>query len=112
MDKELFDELVTGLNEMVDFEKGALDKSQVDTRHISPRFKSRALVSVDKGAPHIAALRAELHLSQSDFAKVLGVSAITVSSWEQGLRHPSGAVAKLMILLENDPSRVNELVEI
>lgn len=111
MEQELFDDLVIGLNEMVAFEKGEL-KEDVRTQTIKPRFQTRLMDSpLTEGGGDVTSLRYELKMSQADFARALGVSVFTVSSWEQGKRKPSGAVAKLMTLLENDPSRVNELVE-
>ena len=112
MEKELFDDLVQGLNEMVALEKGEL-KQKVDTRVIKPRYQTTQQESpLDEGNAYVASIRYDLGLSQADFAKILGVSAITVSSWEQGLRKPSGAVAKLLTLIDNDPTRINELVEL
>ncbi|MFC1574450.1 helix-turn-helix domain-containing protein [Gemmatimonadota bacterium] len=44
-------------------------------------------------------VRAELGWSQAEFADMLGVSARTVQSCEQGWRNPSAAVEKAVILL-------------
>jgi putative transcriptional regulator len=112
MDDELFGDLVTGLNEMVAFEKGKLNED-VDRRVIHPRFETlQADSPLNEGGAYIASIRYDLKLSQADFAKILGVSTQTVSSWEQGLRKPNGAVAKLLTLIDNDPTRINELVEL
>ena len=40
--------------------------------------------------------RKELGLSQSLFAKFLGVSTSTVQSWEQGDKHPQGIACRFM----------------
>src|SRR5680860_1642448 len=40
----------------------------------------------------VAAARAGTGLSQSDFAKALGVSVRTLQDWEQGRRAPSGCL--------------------
>lgn len=110
MEKELFDDLVSGLEEMVAFEKGTLNK-KVEQKVIRPRFRSRLLDNHSaRNSVNVSSLRYELSMSQADFARVLGVSANAVSSWEQGLRKPNGAVVKLMILLKNDPKRAIELV--
>jgi putative transcriptional regulator len=110
MEKELFDELVAGLDEMVQIENGAVNEN--DTRTITPHFKVDSDSPIQEGGAYIASIRYDLGLSQAQFAVLLGVSTITVSSWEQGLRTPSGAVAKLITLIENEPSRINELIEI
>ena len=47
----------------------------------------------------LKAIRAEVGLSQSEFASLLGVSLRTVQSCEQGWREPSAAVEKAALLL-------------
>jgi putative transcriptional regulator len=49
----------------------------------------------------VAALRARLKMSQGEFAVLLNVSPKTVESWEQGLRPPSAAAARLLQIVEN-----------
>lgn len=49
----------------------------------------------------VAALRARLKMSQGEFAVLLNVSPKTVESWEQGLRPPGAAAARLLQVLEN-----------
>jgi len=113
MEKELFDDLMQGLEEMVAFENGELTEG-VDTHVIKPRFRDKniEIFPINEGGGEITSLRYELKLSQADFAKVFGVSKAAVSSWEQGLRKPSGTVKRLMTLLENDPERIKELAEV
>lgn len=107
---EFFDELMTGLNEIKRIKKGELRPANVMT--LKSRFKVENNNSpIIRGGGYIASIRYDLGLSQADFAKVLGVSTSTVSSWEQGMRKPSGTAAKLLILIDNDPSRINELSE-
>lgn len=40
--------------------------------------------------------RAKLDLSQSQFAKLLGVSVRTLQEWEQGRKKPTGAAQTLL----------------
>ena len=54
----------------------------------------------------IQSLRRRLGLSQADFARVLGVSKVTISHWEQGLRKPDGASARLLQIAERTPEAV------
>lgn len=50
----------------------------------------------------------ELHgLSQKSLAEMLGISLSTLTKWENGLRRPSGAAAKLLDILENHPECVH-----
>lgn len=43
-----------------------------------------------------AEARAQVGLSQQDFASLLGVSARTLQDWEQGRREPNGAAKTLL----------------
>ena len=49
-------------------------------------------------------------LSQSDFAKLLGVSVRTLQDWEQGRREPSGAAKTLIAITERRPEVLREAV--
>lgn len=57
----------------------------------------------------VGQVRQKTGLSQSQFAKSLGISVNTLKSWEQGQRKPSGAAATLMKLLDKHPSLMGEL---
>lgn len=59
-----------------------------------------------KAGNAIAALRARYGLSQKDFAALLGVGLSTLIKWENGLRSPSGAAARLLQIAENHPEAV------
>ena len=48
-------------------------------------------------------IRKQLNLSQTVFAKLLGVSPSSVRQWEQGQRRPTGATMVLLELLERQP---------
>lgn len=56
----------------------------------------------------IAALRQQYCLSQRDFAHLLGVGLSTLIKWENGLRRPSGAAARLLQIAEKHPEVVRE----
>ena len=45
--------------------------------------------------------RKELGLSQSEFAKALGVSVKTVQNWEQGTRNCPEPIKRLILTLRN-----------
>lgn len=45
-------------------------------------------------------------LSQSQFAKLLGVSVRTLQGWEQGRKQPSGAARTLLAIASTNPKAV------
>ncbi|SEQ21707.1 helix-turn-helix domain-containing protein [Giesbergeria anulus] len=57
-----------------------------------------------------AQARAKVGVSQSAFAKLLGVSVRTLQEWEQGRRQPSGAAQSLMRVAQAHPEILRELV--
>lgn len=54
----------------------------------------------------IQALRYKYCLSQKDFAELLGVGLSTLIKWENGIRRPSGAAARLLQIAEKHPEAV------
>ena len=53
-------------------------------------------------SPAIAARKA-LGLSQTEFARLLGVSVRTLQDWEQGRKQPSGAASTLLKVAAKHP---------
>lgn len=53
--------------------------------------------------------RQKTGLSQSAFAKVMGISVRTLQGWEQGRRKPTGAAATLLKIAARHPETVLEL---
>lgn len=58
----------------------------------------------------VAKARVVSRLSQSQFAKLLGVSLRTLQEWEQGRRQPSGAAKTLLRVAESHPEVLRELI--
>lgn len=58
----------------------------------------------------LASARLKLGLSQSEFAKMLGVSRRTLQEWEQGRRKPSGAAKSLITIAIKKPEVIKELL--
>ena len=54
-------------------------------------------------AKEIAAIRADLQLSQPVFARVLNVPVATARSWESGRRKPTGAALRLLQMVKKSP---------
>ncbi len=51
----------------------------------------------------IKKIRESLHVSQSIFARLLGVSSATIKSWEQGEKEPSSPARKLLQIVIINP---------
>jgi putative transcriptional regulator len=58
--------------------------------------------------PDIKGIRQKLHVSQNEFAHMIGVSENTIQNWEQGRRKPEGPAVALLRVTENNPRAVLE----
>jgi len=90
MKKQLFDDLVESIKEA----------GQIHRGEIRP---SREFVF---GAQDVRAIRAKLRQSQSEFARMIGVSVSTLQNWEQGRRQPHGPARALLVVASKAPSVV------
>lgn len=59
----------------------------------------------------VAAIRASTGLSQSAFARSIGVAKGTLLNWEHGRRQPSGPAQVLLAMIAKKPSLVRELLQ-
>lgn len=59
---------------------------------------------------NVVEVRARTGLSQSDFAKSIGVAKGTLLNWEQGRRTPQGPAQVLLALIERKPSVVRDIL--
>jgi len=90
----VFDDIKTGLNQAIEYEKGNL-KAKTRTLSITPieEFTASEIKDIRKNAG----------LTQSLFAKYLGVSLKTVEAWESGRNQPSGTACRMLSLTKKDP---------
>ena len=58
----------------------------------------------------VAAIRGRTGLSQSAFARSIGVAKGTLLNWEQGRRRPTGPAQVLLAMIDKKPSLVSELL--
>ena len=56
-----------------------------------------------------AEARAKVGISQSAFAKLIGVSLRTLQDWEQGRRQPTGAAQTLLRVASQYPEALRDL---
>ena len=59
--------------------------------------------------PPVAEVRARTGLSQSEVARLMGVSVRTLQEWEQGRRAPSGAARTLILIAAKNPATLAEV---
>lgn len=91
-----FESIKKGLDEALEFSKGHEAGSLVH---------EIILPEID-----VAKIRAQTGLSQTDFARSIGVAKGTLLNWEQRRRMPQGPAQVLLALIERKPSLVQELL--
>ena len=61
--------------------------------------------------PDVQQIRANYHLSQNEFATLLGISRATLQNWEQGRRIPQGPARVLLQVAAKHPDAVWDVVQ-
>ena len=87
MEKALFGDLVQSLKEAAAIAKGAAPAAR--------RF--------DVPRTDVKALREQIGLSQTEFARLMRVSVKTLQNWEQHRRYPTGPAAALLTIVSTAP---------
>lgn len=95
MKKELFAELVESIEEAGGIRKGLVKPSRT--------FRYRPV--------DIKRIRNRLHVSQSQFSLMIGVSRSTLQNWEQGRREPEGPAKALLRVVDKKPEAVLEALQ-
>jgi len=54
----------------------------------------------------VRSIRERLHKSQSEFARMIGVTTSTLQNWEQGRREPQGPARALLVVAAAAPEVV------
>jgi putative transcriptional regulator len=67
------------------------------------RGQKKASRRFEVGASGIRAIRERTSLSQSEFARLIGVSVKTLQNWEQDRRRPTGPAAALLRVIACEP---------
>ena len=90
----VYDSIIKGLNEAIQYEKGQLKNVTVKRVKIAslPRFHGQ----------EIKAIRERQRLSQQVFASALGVSKKTVEAWEADRNIPEGPAQRMLELIDKD----------
>ena len=90
MKKLQFAELLESVREMKAIEKGLKKASR----------------TFEFPLPNARQIRRKFQLTQSDFARLIGISVSTLRNWEQGLRVPEGPAQVLLRVVEAHPKAV------
>lgn len=90
MNKQDFENLVTSISEAGRIRRGRANPARVTE---FPR-------------EDVKAIRQKLGKSQSEFARMIGVSVATLQNWEQGRRHPKGPARALLKVAAANPEAV------
>lgn len=91
--RDLGAEILQGIQEIKQHKRG---KQSLKTTELS-----------EPSLPEV--IRTKLHMSQSAFAGLLGVSIRTVQDWEQGRRKPQGPAIALLRIAEQHPEVFSDL---
>jgi putative transcriptional regulator len=92
MRNEDFDLLVASIKEAGDIKAGRKKPARV----------------FEMNPPEIKKIRGTLHVSQREFALMIGVSIRTLQNWEQGRRKPEGPAKALLLIASKNPNAVLE----
>lgn len=92
MKSEDFDDLVTSIKQAGCIRRGQMKPSRV----------------FEFAPADVRAIRTRLHRSQSEFARMIGVSVSTLQNWEQGRHRPEGPARALLKVAEKHPRIVAE----
>ena len=90
MKKKDFDELVTSVRQAGKIRRGEAESSRVT------HFR----------AVDVKRIRQRLGQSQTEFARMIGVSVATLQNWEQGRRQPEGPARALLSVAAHNPTAV------
>jgi len=89
---------------MIDRELGPEDFA----RAIPRRVRERLMAGQIEGGKDIVALRRFTGLTQTAFAKALGISVHTLRNWEQDRRRPEGPALALLRVAARHPRVLKE----
>ena len=96
MDKQHFDQLIKGVREM--------------KRHLVGKSVRGAKVT-KLPEPDVRSIREAAQITQSQFARLIGVNLRTLQNWEQQRTKPTGPARALLKIVASDPKALAALHE-
>ena len=94
MDKQHFDQLVKGVTQM--------------KRHMAGK-PVRGAATTELAGPDARQIREAAQISQSQFAKLIGVNLRTLQNWEQHRTRPTGPARVLLKIVAANPGSIAAL---
>jgi putative transcriptional regulator len=94
MDKQHFKQLMNGVQEM--------------RRHMSGKTV-RGVKVTELPPPDVRTIREAAKISQSQFAKLIGVNLRTLQNWEQQRTQPTGPARALLKIVASNPRAIEAL---
>jgi putative transcriptional regulator len=94
MDKQHFEQLVKGVSEM--------------KRHMAGK-NVRGVKTTALSEPDVRTIREAAKISQSQFAKLIGVNLRTLQNWKQQRTHPTGPAKALLKIVVSNPKAIEAL---
>ena len=93
MDKQHFEQLIKGIREM--------------KRHVAGKAV-RGVRVTEITEPDIRGIREAARISQTQFAKLIGVNVRTLQNWEQNRTRPAGPARALLKIVASNPKAAIE----
>jgi DNA-binding transcriptional regulator YiaG len=78
---------------------------------ISAKVRKRLILGQFESGDDIATLRRFVGLTQTEFARAMGISVHTLRNWEQGRRRPDGPAIALLRIAARHPRIIRENLE-
>ena len=94
MDKQHFDQLVKGVREMKQHMAGKVVRGAKET---------------EISTPDVRLIREAAQISQSQFARLIGVNLRTLQNWEQLRTRPTGPAKALLKIVALNPKAIEAL---
>jgi putative transcriptional regulator len=99
MDKHHFEQLVKGVTEMKQHMAGKTVKG----------LKTTTLSLDADASPDVGLIREAANISQSQFARLIGVNLRTLQNWEQHRTKPTGPARALLKIVSMNPQSIAAL---
>ena len=95
MGKKAFDKIAEGLNEALAIARGEVKPAKL---YVPAEL-------------NVKSIRAQLDLSQDDFASAFGFTVNQIKDWEQGRSRPIGALRAYLMMIDFDPAGVLNMLK-